>query len=87
MGQVQIGRDYEVSRDGAIRRGGQVLDGVYLNEDGAWAGKVRDDGFGPWVELFDDYYGDFVPAREDWAEFVIREIPPITAPAVSAPAA
>lgn len=70
-----LGHDYEVSGDGAVYHDGRFLRGIFLNEDGAWAGRLRDDGWGAWTDMAMDDNDDFVPAKWDWDTYIVRELP------------
>lgn len=82
----EIGREYEVAGDGGVWHNGHLLTGVLLNEDGAWAGRIRYDASGPFLDLV-DADGDFVPAHNNWDTCIVGTLAGVVAtpaPAVAA---
>lgn len=75
---IKLGTDYEVAQDAGVWHNGRLLTGVWLSTDGeAWAGLVKADTVGAYVDLA-DADGDFIPASQNWDACIVREIPPIS---------
>jgi hypothetical protein len=83
--QVQMWHEYQIQT--VSRPGGDYANGVFVDPDGCWLGKVRCDAAtnSEYLDLFQDDYG-FTAAPDNWEALIIRAIQEVGA-AAPAPAA